>query len=326
MGRADHRARPSSSPATRHLDNKIRDSNSSSVAGFRSAWIDTGVSAVNWRGGDSYSVRVSEAAHIGLGSQTSGLNAGQAALGLYPNAWTSRKDATLSALEPVQSAWSEQTAASKLAHASALEKVSSGRWQSKQSLQAQKDIKFSKHSEVENGLPSQGYGDKMYSRMSFAGGREYSDVTLARSVEKGLNIGEGIHGGGRKELPNYERNHSLNYLVHGERVRSTHSDGKLGGYELLLQPRTKPLDGPKSPVVEPKQGHHRQSEPVLTHAGIGNNAHGRVYTSKPGLAGSESWNQTVDRPKPNLKPRSHLIELLEGHIEKEGSACFSTLT
>ncbi|KAE8734226.1 putative E,E-alpha-farnesene synthase [Hibiscus syriacus] len=102
-------------------------------------------------------------------------------------------EVTLSALEPVQSAWSEQSAASKLAHASALEKVSSGRWQSKQSLQVQKDVEVGKHSEVENGLPSQGYGDEMYSRMSLG---EYSDVTLARHVEKGLNIEEGIHGGG----------------------------------------------------------------------------------------------------------------------------------
>ncbi|XP_039025568.1 uncharacterized protein LOC120158896 isoform X2 [Hibiscus syriacus] len=387
MSRADHRARPSSSPATRHLDNKtpfltnsvhigrnfdedertpldgvsaprrtVSDESfqvparhvelklESAFSGRVSGrYGSSPVSPLSSGGGHSYPGRVSEAAHIGLSSQTSGWNAGQAASGSYPNAWTSRKEVTLSDLEPVQSAWSEQSAASKLAHASAFEKVSSGRWQSKQSLQTQKDVEVSKHSELENGLPSQGYGDKMYSRMSSACGREYSDVTLPRHVEKGLNIDEGIHGG-RKELPDYGRNHNLNYLevkenksmIHGEGVGSTHSDGKLDGYELLssppmlleaserpklkLQPRTKPLDGPKSPVVEPKQGHQRQSESVLTRAGIGNNAH--VYTSKPCLAGSESWNQTVDRPKLNLKPFSHLNELLEGDIKKERNSMF----
>ncbi|KAK8478301.1 hypothetical protein V6N11_025316 [Hibiscus sabdariffa] len=361
LGRPDHRDRPNSSPATRHLDNKTPFLTNSVHIGrnfdedertpldgvsaprrtisdesFRvpaprrtisdeSFWVparhvelksesayagrvsgrhgSAPVSPLSNVGGHSYSSRVSEAAHIGLASQASGWNHGQAALGSYPNAWTSRKEVTLSVPEPVQSAWSEQSAVSKLAHASALEKVSSGRWQSKQFGQNQKDIEVSKHSEMENGFYFQGYGDKMYSRMSFAGGREFSDVTLARHVEKGYNIDKGIHDG-RKELPDYERNHSLIYLevkenksmVHGEGVRSTHSDGKLSGYELQslspvlpeasegpklkLLPQTKPLDVPKSPVVEPKQGNQQQTAPVLSHTGIVNlNVPVRPYAS-----------------------------------------------
>lgn len=42
-------------------------------------------------------------------------------------------------------------------------------------------------------------------------------------------------------------------------------------------------------------------------------------SSKPGLTGSESGIQIVERPKLNLKPRSQPIEQLEGNIEKERS-------
>ena len=183
---------------------------------------------------------------------------------------------SLNVTELVQSAWSEQSAVSKLTHASALEKVFSGRWQSKLSLQYQQDIDVSKHSGTENGLHSPGYDDKMFRRMNAVGGREYSDMTLARHVEKGLNIEYGIQGGG-KELPGYERNHGLNCLevkekksvIYCEGVQSTRSDGKFGGSELQsslsavseaserpklkLLPRTKPLDNLESPVIDPKQ-------------------------------------------------------------------------
>ncbi|XWS19490.1 hypothetical protein CRYUN_Cryun31cG0020500 [Craigia yunnanensis] len=391
IGRPDHRARPNSSPATWHLDDKtpfltnsvhigrnfdederkpldgvsaprriISDESfgvpasrvelkpESAYAGMVSGRHGSApVSPLSSGAGNSYSSRVSEAAHVGMGSQSSGGNHGQAASGSYPNVWTARKEVSLSVVEPVQSAWSEQSAFSKLAHASALDKVSSGRWQSKQSVQYQKDIDVSKHSATENGLHSQGYDDKIYNRMNSVGGREYSDVTLGRHVEKGLNIEDGIQGG-RKELPDYERNRGPNYLeikekksvIYGEGVQSTRSDGKFGGSELQssqsvlseatdrpklkLLPRTKPLDIPDSLVIDPKQGHQWLSESFLS-SGIGNDSHVHVNTSKPGLAGCESGNQTVERPKLNIKPRSQPIEQLEGIIEKERSVCVYTL-
>ncbi|XWS15633.1 hypothetical protein CRYUN_Cryun34aG0018200 [Craigia yunnanensis] len=372
IGQPDHRARPNSSPATRHLDDKTPFLNNSvhigrnfdkderkpldGVSAPRRTISDESfqipasrvelkpvsayagrvsgrhgpapVSPLSNGAGNSYSSRVSEAAHVGVGSQSSGGNHGLVASGSYPNAWTARKEVSLSVAEPVQSTWSEQSAVSKLAHASALEKVFSGRWQSKLSFQYQQDIDVSKHSGRENGLHSQGYDDN--SRMNAMGGREYSDVTLARHVEKGLNIEDGIQGC-RKELPGYERNQGPNYLevkekksvIYGEGVQSTRSDGKFGGSELQsslsvvseaserpklkLLPRTKPLDDLESPVVDPKQAHQRLYESFLSHAEI---------------AGSESGNQTVERPKLNLKPRSQPIEQLEGNIEKERNALF----
>ncbi|XWS12769.1 hypothetical protein CRYUN_Cryun37aG0118700 [Craigia yunnanensis] len=392
IGRPDHRARPNSSHATRHFDDKTPFLTTNSVhigrnfdederkpldgvsaprrtvsdesfqvpasrvelkpesayAGRVSARHGSApVSPLSGGAGNSYSSRVSETAHVGVSSQSSGGNHGQAAPGSYPNAWATRKEVSLSVAEPVQSVWFEQSPVSKLAHASALEKVSSGRWQSKQSVQYQKDIDVNKHSETENGLHSQGYDDKTCTRMNAVGRREYSDVTLTRHVEKGLNNEDGIQGG-RKNLPEYERNRGPNYLevkekksvIYGEGIQSTRSDGKYGGSQLQpslsllseesdwtklkLLPQTKPMDSLESTDIDPKQGHQWLSESVLSHAEVGNDSHGYVNTSKPGLAGSESGIQTVERPKLNLKPRSQPIEQLEGNIEKERSVCVWT--
>ncbi|XVF87635.1 hypothetical protein PTKIN_Ptkin18bG0136000 [Pterospermum kingtungense] len=278
---------------------------------------------------NSYSSRVSEAAHVGVGSQSSGGYQGQAASASYPNAWTARKEVSMSVAEPVQSGWSEQSAVLKLANASALEKVSSGRWQSKLSVQYQKDIDSVKHSETENGLHSQGYDDKMYNRTNAVDGGEYSDVTLARHGEKRLNIEDGTQGG-RKDLSDYERNRGPNYLEVKENKSVIYGQG--GGQstcseaserpKLKLFPRTKPLDSLESSVVDPKQGHLWQTEYVLSHAEVGNDSYGHVNTVKPGLAGNESGNQTVERPKLNLKPRSQPIEHLDQNIEKERNALF----
>ncbi|OMO61490.1 hypothetical protein CCACVL1_23480 [Corchorus capsularis] len=375
IGRADHRPRPNSSPATRHFDDKtpfltnsvhigrnfdederkpldgvsaprrtISDESfrvpasrvelkpESAYAGRASGRYGSApVSPLSSGAGNSYSSMVSEA--VGVSSHSSWGNHGQAAFGSYPNAWAARKEVSASVTEPVQSAWSEQTAVSKLAHASALEKVSSGRWQSKQSVQYQKDVDASKHSERENGLHSHGYDDKIYGRMNAVGGREYASATLARHVESGLNIEDGQ--GGRKEFPDYERNRTNSLevkerksTIHVEGIQPTRSDGKFGGSELpaspseaserpklKLLPRSKPLDNPESPVIDPKKGHQQPSESVLSHAEM-------VNDSKPGLAGNESVNQTVERPKLNLKPRSQPTEQLEVNIEKERNALF----
>lgn len=234
------------------------------------------LSSLSGGAGNSYSNRVSEVANVGASSQSSGGNHGQAASASFPNAWATGKEVSMSVGEPVQSIWSEQSVVSKLVHASALEKVSLGRWQSKQSVQYQKAIDVIKHSDTENGLPSQGYDDKTYNRTNDVGRREYSDVTLARHLGKCLNNEDSIQGG-RKELPEYERNHGPNYLevkekktaIHGEGIQSPRSDGKFGSSELQpslpvpsevverpklkLLPRTKPMDNLESNVIDPKQ-------------------------------------------------------------------------
>ncbi|TYH47755.1 hypothetical protein ES332_D10G019900v1 [Gossypium tomentosum] len=380
VGRPDHRARPNSSPATRHFDDKspfltssvhigryfdederkpldgvsaprrtIADESlgvpvsqmelkpESAYAGRVSGrYGSASVSSSMGGSGNPYSSRVSEAAAVGVSSQSSGGNRVQAVSGWYPNAWAARKEATVSAAETVQSVWSEQSAVSKLAHASAMEKISSGRWQSKQIIQYQKDVDVSKHSETETGLHSQGYD------VIAVAGREHSDVISARQVERGVNVEHGINCG-RKVSPDYERNPRPNFLevkenrsvVYGDGIQSARSDGKFGGPKLQpspseaserpklkLLPRTKPLDNLEPPFVDAKQEQQQLSESVLTHGGIGNDSYGYVNIVKPGSAGSENGNQAVERPKLNLKPRSQPVEQLEGNIEKERNALF----
>ncbi|XP_039034450.1 uncharacterized protein LOC120170577 isoform X2 [Hibiscus syriacus] len=383
VGRPDHRARPNSSPATRHFDDKTpfltssvhigryfdederkplvggsapRRTVTDEILGVPASRLEqkpesvhagrflgryglAQVAPLSSGSGNLYSSRVSEAEAVGTSSHNSGGNHRQAASGPYPNAWAARKELAVSV------AHAEQSAVLKLAHASAIDKVSSGRWQSKQSVLYQKDVDVSKHKETENGLHPLGYDDKTHGRTNGVAGREYYDVMLARQVERGLNIEDGIQGG-RKAIPDYERNHTPNYLelkenksdIYGEGTQSSGADGKFGSSKsqplssvrsdaserpkLKLLPRTKQLDNLESPFVDANQGQLRPSESVIDHAGIGNDSYGYVNTSKPGSAGSENGNQAVDRPKLNLKPRSQPNEQLEGNFEKERNALF----
>ncbi|XP_039050016.1 uncharacterized protein LOC120191073 isoform X2 [Hibiscus syriacus] len=154
-------------------------------------------------------------------------------------------------------------------------------------------------------------------------GREYSDVMLARQVERGLNIKDGVQVS-RKALPDYETSHFPNYsevkenksVTYSEGTQSIRADGKFGSSKspvdvserpkLKLLPRTKPLDNLESSVVDAKQQWSIDS--VIGHGGIGNDSYGHVNTSKPGSAGSENGNQTVERPKLNFKPCSQPLK------------------
>uniref|UniRef100_A0A7N2R4A6 Uncharacterized protein n=1 Tax=Quercus lobata TaxID=97700 RepID=A0A7N2R4A6_QUELO len=108
-----------------------------------------------------------------------------------------------------QAALAEQNAISKFAHASALDKVSSGRWRSKQPAPYQGDVEAIRSPERESGFQSKNFGTSGgggggYDSVDVASGREYHDATLARQAESGLNIEDGVQVG-RKELPDYER-------------------------------------------------------------------------------------------------------------------------
>ncbi|MCD7445890.1 hypothetical protein HAX54_015615 [Datura stramonium] len=86
---------------------------------------------------------------VGGGRSASSLNvsasSAQVVTGSYPNAWGLRKEVA-SAKESVSAPWSAPDAESKLAHASALEKVTSGRWHSKQ-IHSQMDVESPASSE-----------------------------------------------------------------------------------------------------------------------------------------------------------------------------------
>ncbi|XP_052203519.1 uncharacterized protein LOC127808871 [Diospyros lotus] len=296
------------------------------------------VSQLSSGGPGSYAGRVAEASPIGGNSQNFGGNTASQPSGAHPNAWAMRKE-VVSPTEPLPAALSSLNAASKLAHASALEKVSSGRWQSKQSVHHPTDVEAIRHNATESEFHSKGesfYGNSSLHMRDSAGSLEYHDAMLVRHAEKSLTIDDGMRSGGR-ELPTYERARSPMYsktieskpTSHTDRFQPPHNGSKFGGLELpspvpsdqsecpklKLLPRSKPLEGSESNLdyKQPRNSDHRENvaEP-----------YGNANTTKSGLSGADNGNQTVERPKLNLKPRSQPLEQLEGNTERERNSVF----
>ncbi|GAV89771.1 hypothetical protein CFOL_v3_33184 [Cephalotus follicularis] len=376
MGPPDQRNRPNSSPATRHFDDKTPFVTCNALIGrnfdederkpldgvsaprrtvsdesFRvlASWVEPKLHSVSSGRSsvlplssapvNSYSGRVSEVAHVGVSSQNFVGSSGQGGSGAYPNAWVAKKDAVVrgGSSEPVKPPWSEVNAVSKLAHASAFEKVSSGRWHSKP-IHYQTDVEVSRYSAMDNGLRTKGSGENTANRTDAMGGREYHDATLVRHVE-GRFGAEDESQGSRKELVDYERGRSSTNLEVKERISKVYADGiqcarpdgKFGGSEmqhglplevaerpkLKLLPRTKPLENLEPPVMDRKQVYQRLSDSAYhCHTEFGNEVHGYMNPAKSVLAGSECGNKAEDRHKLNLNPRSQPLEPLEGNTER----------
>ncbi|KAF8030054.1 hypothetical protein BT93_E2472 [Corymbia citriodora subsp. variegata] len=262
-----------------------------------------------------------EGAQLGISSPSAGGNNRPGVPGSSPNVWAARKEAATVG-ESLQSARSASNAASKLVHASALDKVSSGRWQSKPTVPYQVDVEVSKFVEEESELITRGVDDGKY-RTNVVTVREHHDAALARHAERNLNIAEGILGG-RKGLPDHVKVEDLvssdgkekNPPIYSESVRLMHTEGKIGQSrlqqpvpseaserpKLKLFPRTKPVESSEPPSGEPNLG--------------------IVHPVKHALHGTESGNQAVERPKLNLKPRSQPIEQPEGNNERDRSLVF----
>jgi len=215
---------------------------------------------------NSYSARIVEGGHVSVNSRP--LSGGSSS-GSYPNAWGVRKEAVAVA-ETVSSPWPEQNTVSKFAQASAIDQISSGRWQTKP-MHQQPDIEVIRRSESPNGLYGRENGS--YSGVNFASEKEYYDeASLVRHVERGLAVDEGFYGGVR-QLPGVDRVHSptlsdgkekssVLYINEGQ---PAYPDAKHGGSDLQLHPevserpklkllpRTKPLDAPETSSVDHKQ-------------------------------------------------------------------------
>lgn len=314
MGRPDHRdhrVRPNSSPATRHLDDKspflshaVRigrnfdederkplDGGSAprrtvSDESFRipptkvelkpePALAGRGLgSAIGPQVLSLHSGRVSEGAHVEVSAHNLRGNSVHNVRGSHSNAWAARKELmVVGANEPVQSAWSVGSAVSKLAQASALENVSSGRWQTNHFIH-HNNVEVVEQLEAEKSVGVRGYDDNTYNRMDVVGKREYSDTMLARHVEKGLGIEDGIQdhrkefiNHNRAKAPSYSELKERNPSIPGDRVQLLRTDGKFGGSVLeppmqteagerpkvKLLPRTKPLESSEPPIIDRKQ-------------------------------------------------------------------------
>ncbi|XP_044496255.1 uncharacterized protein LOC123218732 isoform X2 [Mangifera indica] len=379
--RSDHRPRPNSSPATRHFDDKTPFLANAVQIGRNFEEDERkpldGVSAPRRTvSDDSFSVPTSRMelkpesvstgrmpgwARLGLGSQVSNGgqvveqtrvdvnspnsrgNSGQMVPGSHPNAWTARKEMAMGVTEPVQSGWSGQSAVSKLAHASALEKVSSGRWRSKQSVQYQADVQVIKFSVTDNGSHPTGHEDNAYNRMHVVGRSEWSDATLAGHVERGSNIEESLQGGRKEEL-DYGRSGASTYVDVKERkykhftdrAQSSSSDSKFIGPESLpllqseaserpklkLLPRSRPLENSEPNVANPKQVYPHLNESGHGHVETVSSVLGNLNPSNPDLAGSDVGSHAVERQKLSLKPWSQPPEQLEENIQRGRNALF----
>ncbi|KAL9243544.1 hypothetical protein vseg_017419 [Gypsophila vaccaria] len=285
-------------------------------------------------GGNSYSARVVEGGNVG------GVSAG-----VRPNAWGVRKEVGGFGVGVNETASSMsgggQSTVSKFAQASALDQISSGRWQTKP-LHQQADVEVIRQSDSPSSL---------YVRESeyFGGGvglvseKEYVDTALVRHAERGLVIEEGVRGY-FKEIPGVDRVHSPDVFDGKERSsvlftnngqlvnpegRYNNSESHVPAEErmpekpkLKLLPRTKPLGVPEPSPVEYKQPintNHSQAGPKSHGNGRyvkPGSANSEVSHVKPGLSGSEAVNQATERPKLNLKPRSQPLDQSEENTER----------
>ncbi|GMH26902.1 hypothetical protein Nepgr_028745 [Nepenthes gracilis] len=282
----------------------------------------------------SYAARVVEEGHTGVGSTTLSSYSGQAVNGPFPNAWTVRK-AAMSAMETSASALTGQNTVSKFAQASALDKVSSGRWQTTL-IHHQADAERIKHSELQSNLhPME---NDAYSGINLVNEREYYETNLAMHTEKGLAIEDQIQSGA-KELLGSERAWSpvsyakeRKFLSYSNGGLPANPENKYGNPELQtlteaserprlkLLPRTKPVDISEPTAVDYKQGFRQPSE--ISQIETGNELYGQISHTKPGLSGCEAGNWPVERPRLNLKPRSQPLEQSEERAERERMALF----
>ncbi|KAL8192534.1 hypothetical protein R6Q57_027719 [Mikania cordata] len=249
--------------------------------------------------GGSYAARFSEAANVSsgrpyvksdgrsLGLTNSNMGVESKASGPSPNAWGPRKVA-VGISEPAAAPWPVPDAATKLAHASALEKVSSGRWLSNQKKQI--DVEIIKHPEPEAKMQSKGNAYTMFSYGS-------TDVPGIRS----LSINDGMP-------MTITSTHS-----DGVQVQPPHSGGTLGGSEvterpkLKLLPRSKPVDS-----IEPPVAYKQLGEPDI----------GNVNSSVYSLVGSEDAHQSSEQQRVSLKPRPQSIEQMDRNTERERNTLF----
>ncbi|KAK9064208.1 hypothetical protein SSX86_015588 [Deinandra increscens subsp. villosa] len=252
--------------------------------------------------GGSYAARFSESANVSSGTGRPYVKSEVGSLGLSnsnvgvesgirgpsPNAWGHRKVA-VGFSEPVAASWSAPDAATKLAHASALEKVSSGRWLSNQHKQI--DVEVIRHPEPEAKIESKGNTHTTFSYDS-------ADVPVGRNLS----------------VNDRTMTRTFTYSD-GVQVQPSIGNGTLGGSEsterpkLKLLPRSKPVDNIE-PLVAYKQIIPQPGEPVIR-----NDTYGNVSSSVHNLAGPEDAHV-------NLKPRLQSLEQTERSTERERNALF----
>lgn len=358
-GRSDHRLRPNSSGSMRTLDDKTSILSNSAhigrnfdederkpldgVSGPRRIISDEGIRPPPKRivepkqdvvgrlsaqqslaigpqtgtvGGAGSYTRAVEGSHMGGGTRSVG--GVQGVGGGYPNAWGIRKE-PVSVSETVSSPWAGQSAVSKFAQASALDKVSSGRWQTKP-VHHQADVEIIRQPDSPNLVYTR--QNDSYAGRNFFDEKDSYEMSLAKYAERSISVDEGVRDGA-KEVPSLERARSPGildtkekmYASYGNGVLSTKPEIKNGALDvhpsgeaverpkLKLLPRTKPLSPPVEQAAEHAEkprlevfGGARPRELVLKERGVDDNA---VNNLNPVQSPTRLKN---DAPRPDPAP------------------------
>ncbi|KAK1368451.1 Eukaryotic translation initiation factor-related protein [Heracleum sosnowskyi] len=338
-GRNDHRLRPGSAGSVRAFDDKTPfsghvmhigrnfdedertplDGVSRRVDREESVGVEIGGSErVGFSpSSGSYVARFAEGVGTESGSRVGGYR------NVGGNPWGLRKDEVVRDQVPVL--WSAPDAATKLAHASALEKVSSGRWRSNQVNGNRVDVEVITHPEPQVGSGFMGYGVQEM--------KKSQEAIMVRHVEQSLIVDDGVHASG-KVLPVHEkvvppissgvkeRNHQiLDDGYHASRdvgkfVRSEPLEPSSERPKLNLLPRSRPIDNVEPTPADYKQAYQIPRDPHDPHA---DETHKAINTLK---VNSESGDRVQDRPKLNLKPRLQPLDQLEVSIEEKRNTLF----
>lgn len=235
--------------------------------------------------GSSYAGRVVEVHNSKFDSQTLGGsrsygssypvvggNAGQAVAGSHPNVWGIRKEPP-SVKEPASVPWSAPDAETKLAHASALEKVSSGLWNTKQQIIPRKDPAAFGHPMTDGKFEyssSNAYSKSTHKRLDMVGDSDSQNIGFVMHAERSITVRDGFFCGGKEMPPTYERDRSTtcmesyvrNTAATANSMQSVHSIAKPAGTDsqptlssesserpkLKLLPRSKPLESIEPPT------------------------------------------------------------------------------
>lgn len=196
-----------------------------------------------------------EVNHLSIGGKSAGKT----------NVWAARKEAAVVA-EASPHVWSEETSASKLLHASALDKVSSGRWQTKLLAPQQTNIQVVQILQADNGANPKFSTSNANHGIHIAKEQEVYDSTLEKRAESSLSY-SGSGNNGHKELNSslkesaalLKTSYANSTVDNGTVHQSSNQSSALTISEsserprLNLLPRSKPLEKTQIPAGEYKQ-------------------------------------------------------------------------
>ncbi|XP_042373319.1 uncharacterized protein LOC121967274 isoform X2 [Zingiber officinale] len=226
--------------------------------------------------------------------------------------------------------------ASRLAQASAVEKVSSGRWHLKSPEvetirphdREELERRFGETVRTEDGIDRDRERENPKSASSAVTYAEVKERTLPGSYSVRV---QNQHRAKSPMYPEVNEKQTTGYLIEG--VRPASSDGMFTGSKvheeevlerpkLKLLPRRKPLE---SLDIQIRDFNDKQAYQVSMNSVQVQNIHemhGNSNVPKPGLAGADEGNRAIERPRLNLMPRSHPIEQTEGNGNKERKNVF----